>query len=732
MPLWNLERKLVAGLVALFLIPAAVGAATFLLLDRAVAGPGEPSAVAVTVTVALVTSTICVGAVAWVVGRRLVRAVDEIRGGTELMATVNPEHRLSVRGGGELGALADEVNRLADRLKEARSGLERDVARATRELVVERGTLSAVLEALGEGVAVATREGRITLANRAAHGLLGAQLGGLLGRSLFDFVDREKLAHFFDRLSIAEDTSERFRLYPAGGAVLDTVMTPFFDGEGRMIGFILVLRDATRPARTDEERQRLVTKTLHELRGSLASVRSLSESLLGDASLGDTVHRLLGAIHAEALRLSRLVGEMSEPGRLGLARLPWHFETLAFPDLAAMTLRRLQREGEGRAEVRVEDDPSSLPLKAEASALSGALGHLLGTVLARRQPAGRVWLRTRRRGRVLQVDAGGEGRAPVTELEPLLDAPLSVGLGGQVTVREIVQRHAGEVWAYEDGSRFGFMLTLPSGEPAEATRDSREADPASGARFIGAGLISGFSGTEDESERPDFYDFSLFEEMERHVMPADRERRLDELHYVALDIETTGLRPEDGDRMVSIAGVRVRGGAVKRGEVFDALVNPRRRIPAGSVKFHGITDALVAEAPPIDVVLPAFLRFAEGAVLVGYQVWFDVRFLGIEAARLGLPPITLVHPVLDTLLLSELVHGSLPDHRLDAVAGRLGVIVRGRHSAMGDALATADIFVRLVELLKKRGIVTLGQALDAVRERQGSRVDGDATPGAGP
>lgn len=730
MPSWNLERRLVAGLAALLLVPAAVGAGTFLLLARAVAGSGDPSAVAVTVTVIVVTSMISV--VAWIIGSRLARAFDEIRRGTELMATVNPEHRLGVQGGGQLGALADEVNRLADRLTEARSGLEREVARATRELTVERGTLSAVLEALGEGVAVATREGRITLANRAAHGLLGARLGGLLGRSLFDLVDREKLAHFLERLGSAEGASERFRLYPASGVVLDTAMTPFSDGQGRVIGFVLVFRDATRPARTDEERQRLFTATLREVRGSLASVRSLSESLLGDASMEETARRLLGAIHAEAVRLSGLVREMSEPGGLGLARLPWHFETIAFSDLGAITLRRLQQEGEGGVEVQVDDEPSSEPLRAEASALSGALGHLLGTVLRRRQPAGKVWLRARRRGGVLQIDAGGEGHVPVTDLEPLLDAPLSTGLAGPATVREIVERHAGEVWAYETGSRFGFMLTLPSGEPAEPTRDSREGGAPPRVPFVGAGLTSGASGTETALERPDFYDFSLFDEMERHVVAADRERRLDELPCVAFDIETTGLHPEDGDRVVSIAGVRVRGGAVKRGEVFDALVNPRRRIPATSVKFHGITDALVAEAPPIDVVLPGFLRFVEGAVLVGHQVWFDVRVLGVEVARVGLSPITLVHPVLDTLLLSELAHGSLPDHGLDAVARRLGVAVRGRHSALGDALATADIFVRLVELLKKRGIVTLGQALDAVRELQSSRVDDDISPGASP
>jgi DNA polymerase III subunit epsilon len=128
---------------------------------------------------------------------------------------------------------------------------------------------------------------------------------------------------------------------------------------------------------------------------------------------------------------------------------------------------------------------------------------------------------------------------------------------------------------------------------------------------------------------------------------------------------------------------------------------------------------MVADAPPLDVVLPAFLRFVGGAVLVGHQVSFDLRFLAVEADRLGLPPVGLTHPVLDTRLLSEVVHGPLGAHGLDAVADRLGVAVRGRHSALGDALATAEIFVRLVELLRRRGVRTLGEAIEASRRARG-------------
>jgi DNA polymerase-3 subunit epsilon len=202
--------------------------------------------------------------------------------------------------------------------------------------------------------------------------------------------------------------------------------------------------------------------------------------------------------------------------------------------------------------------------------------------------------------------------------------------------------------------------------------------------------------------------------MEAHLRADDRDRRLDELECVVFDTETTGLDPA-ADRVVSLAAVRVRGGAVKRGEIFDALVNPERAIAPASTRLHGITDEMVREAPPLEVVLPAFLRFVDGAVLVGHQVWFDLRFLSDAGRRLGLPPLGEGRAVLDTLSLSEIAHGPFERHGLEEIAGRLGVVIRGRHSALGDALATADAFVRLLPLLRARAILTLGDALSAGR-----------------
>jgi DNA polymerase III epsilon subunit family exonuclease len=215
--------------------------------------------------------------------------------------------------------------------------------------------------------------------------------------------------------------------------------------------------------------------------------------------------------------------------------------------------------------------------------------------------------------------------------------------------------------------------------------------------------------------RPELHDLVDLELMSSQAAGEGSRRPLADLVFVVLDVETTGLRPDRGDRVVSLAGVKVRGGRVRRDEVFDALVNPGRPIPSKSSAIHGITDQQVAGMQSLDTVLPAFLRFAEGGVIVGHEVWFDLAFLEPEAKRMGLPAISSGNGVVDTRLCSRLIHGSLPDHTLDAVAERLGVTIEGRHSALGDALATAEVLVRLLPLLRQRGITTLAALLDAVR-----------------
>ena len=187
---------------------------------------------------------------------------------------------------------------------------------------------------------------------------------------------------------------------------------------------------------------------------------------------------------------------------------------------------------------------------------------------------------------------------------------------------------------------------------------------------------------------------------------------LADIVFTVVDCETTGLHVDAGDRLVAIGAVRVDGGVVRADDTFDALINPGIRIPALSTTFHGITDEMVADADSPAEVVAQFAAYAADSVLVAHHTGFDFGFLrpAAESAGVHLEPLAL-----DTMLLSAVLEAD-PEarHGLDYVCQRYGVEVFGRHTALGDALATAEVLVRMIPRLAERGIVTLGQARDAM------------------
>lgn len=187
---------------------------------------------------------------------------------------------------------------------------------------------------------------------------------------------------------------------------------------------------------------------------------------------------------------------------------------------------------------------------------------------------------------------------------------------------------------------------------------------------------------------------------------------LSDIVFTVVDCETTGLHVEAGDRLVAIGAVRVDGAVVRADDTFDALVNPGRRIPAVSTGFHGITDEMVADAGSPGEVVGQFAAYAAESVLVAHHTAFDFGFLLPVAESDGIP---LESVTLDTMLLSAVLD---PDpearHGLDYVCQRYGVEVFGRHTALGDALAAAEVLVRMIPRLAEQGITTLGQAREAM------------------
>lgn len=193
-----------------------------------------------------------------------------------------------------------------------------------------------------------------------------------------------------------------------------------------------------------------------------------------------------------------------------------------------------------------------------------------------------------------------------------------------------------------------------------------------------------------------------------HAPSATLETPLAALAGLVFDSETTGLDVMN-DRIVSVGAVLVNGGHVAPGLNIDRLVNPAMPIPPRSTAIHGITDEMVADAQPFAQVWQDLQGpFAE-RVVIGHNIGFDLAVLKHEAERAGLAWQT--PKFLDTLRLAVGLFPDWQDLNLETIAGHLGVDVQGRHTALGDALVTAEIWVRLQPSLEEAKVVTLGDAL---------------------
>ena len=174
--------------------------------------------------------------------------------------------------------------------------------------------------------------------------------------------------------------------------------------------------------------------------------------------------------------------------------------------------------------------------------------------------------------------------------------------------------------------------------------------------------------------------------------------------YVVFDIETTGLSKEK-EMITEIGAVKVADGKII--DRFSTFVNPQRPISAEITKLTGLTDDMVKDAPTIENVLPEFLKFCEDTVLVAHNASFDTGFIRIAAERAGLGE--LHHTIVDTLELARALLPELNKHKLDIVCEHLGVTLNGHHRAVNDAEATAEVFIKFLDMLAEKKIFTLDE-----------------------
>ena len=611
-------------------------------------------------------------------------------------------------GAAELAGLAREIDRLAQETRRLRTESDARVRASLADLEEERNRLAALMSELVEGVLVCNGEGRILLYNEQARSLLSVDANAAaapvgLGRSIFALIDREQVVHAIEKLEQSRqrgDAAPRTRFVaPAGPArLVKFEAAPYRRAGGELAGIVFTLSDVTGLLEREAQRLSVLQSIATHARAPVANIRAAAENLARYADMdAEQQRRFVGIIADESQTLSRAIqGALQTYGEALKA-------SLILEDMRALDLLRVA-EGRIRALAGVEATlapiDEALWLTVDSFSFVQALCFLAAR-LKEDYGVRRIRFSARAAERFVEFDLGWRG--VVVGHDALVQwesEPLRVGAQeSPLTLRDVLERHGGELWLQRQGPAGErdacFRFLLPAGEPVSVAVRPESAIES----------------------RPEFYDFDLF----AHAGASQdlRKRPLGELAYTVFDMETTGLAPSAGDEIISIGAVRIVNGRLLKSEIFEKMVDPQRPLNPESTRVHGIDARMLEGQPKIEEVLPAFHRFCEDTVLVAHNAAFDMRFLELKekVAR-----VQFEQPVLDTLLLSAVAQPALEDHRLEAIAERLGLPVIGRHTALGDALLTGETFLRLLALLHERGIATLGQALDASRETYYARL----------
>ena len=648
--------------------------------------------------------------------RRYASAPARLLEQTQVLLAAPKAAPMQHQGTQETAALAEVIFQLASQRDTLREDVAQQIAQASLSVQQEKNRLAALMAELTQSVVVCNLDGRIILYNSRARLQFkalsvaptlagGAELVGI-GRSIYAVFDRQLVAHALESIQQrisrgAGSPSAQFVTATQAGQLLKVQMAPVRNvdasgGATEISGFVLMLDNVTRAFEEEHGRDQLLHGLTEGSRSSLASIQAAVDMLAYPDLEAPMRERFLAVVREEVGSMSTRITDMTQQATQGL-KTRWPMEEMLGADVMLATQRRI--EARNNRPVTLENLDASIWLKVDSFSLTQALDYL-AMRLVDEFDVKFFRIRLGASGNRAQLDLIWTGHVMSTETVMTWEMD-SMRFGQEstpLTVRDVVERHGGEMWFERERVRheafFRFLLPLAN------VQDQLEATQI----------------LQNDS-RPEYYDFDLFQTTDQSSALDDR--LLSELSFTVFDTETTGLNPSEGDEIIQIGATRCVNGKLLRQESFEQLVNPGRLIPAATIPIHGITQDMVSGKPPITEVLPAFYAFAQDTVLVAHNAAFDMRFLQLQEEATGLK---FDHPVLDTLLLSAVVHPAQESHRLEAIAERFNITVLGRHTALGDAFVTAEVWLRLIPLLQAMGIHTLRQAREAAQKTYYARL----------
>lgn len=654
-----------------------------------------------------------IGGLVTLLFRHYIIPILQMAESTQLISLANPDHRIEPKGAREVVHLAEVINSSADAYQKLQVEVDAAIRLSQADLKEERNRFAALMSELPAGVLVCNTDGQILLYNQQAQALLkpsgdgknletgqGGWIG--LGRSVFGVLQREPIVHGLKLLQQSVSMGQaapttRFMTTLAGGRCLRVTMAPVFSfrcdvheeclqcERRQMSGLVLTLEDMTPRMEADTRRDMLIHSLTDELQEAMEEIRRSTLALLAEPELKP---ERLKDFRTVVDVVSSSLGQQVAQAREQYAR---HLQALSKEEdvLAENLLEVLRRNIGERLAIVVEcRGESGLWLRLDSYAVVQAVTQLAGLLRSEASLA-ELQIRLGRSGeeRAALDIAWPEALASIELIDGWQKSPLTADARGSiVSIGDFIAGTGGAIAADCAADRMCRGVRIEFSTMPSLVRTDL-APP--------------------QGPRPVYYEFDLFNQRGLQELGKQPLRKLT---YVVFDTETTGLNPAQGDEIIQIGAVRIVNGRILQDEVIDQLIDPKRPVPEESVAIHGISPDMVAGQPTIEQVLPLFHRFTEGAVLVAHNAAFDMRCLQLKEEQAG---VRFDNPVLDTLLLSSVIHPHQETHSLDGIARRLNLTIVGRHTALGDALVTAEVLLKLIPLLESRGIVTLEDALNA-------------------
>ncbi|WP_457551055.1 exonuclease domain-containing protein [Desulfobacula sp.] len=631
-----------------------------------------------------------------------IKPLKKISAEASVIYSTNPSHRLNISGNKDINNLSSVINDFADIFENLNKNITKQILSARKETEKERNLLAAIMAELPQGVIICNRNGRILLFNSLAKKIFTQQahpkkaeyfIG--LGRSIFHMIDKGLIAHAIEeieeRLNHNRQSVASYFITPIHADHLISVETmPVLDPERQMSGFILTFQDVT----DDVNQYDITHKNLVSLKKESSTHIKLIKNYLthSHGKLNDDPYvqnQLLEILDLLPLQYEQISNTLLETI---LTKLP--LTKLFLPDFLFTLKHRADLLHGIKLNLTTPIENSRVLI--DTYSFTAALIFLIKNLSEITNISEFNLSAFRNDSQVIFEIAWSSQPVEKHFIEKLLSKRMNalpslfyVLKQNKALLEVICKNHK------TDSSQINIIAQAELKTPFKEKQRSP--------------IITG--------SRPEFYDFDMFMTDEENTNLLDN--NLNNITYTVFDTETTGLNPDGGDEIISIAAVRIVNNRIVYQDIFEELVDPKRDIPLESYKIHGINYEMVNGKKDINTILPVFKRYASETVFVGHNIAFDMKMLKVKEKTTG---IKFLNSVLDTLLLSAILHPVHEQHDMESIAKRLGVNIIGRHTALGDAIATAEIFLKLLPILNSNGILTLKDAIKASRKTYYARL----------